>query len=63
MVVERIDCTYYGTMSGLYRLKCRVDYRYCCRMSYVYYISCREYIVLILVDWVVCTDCGWESRL
>ena len=63
MMIERVDCIYYDTMSGLYRLNCRVDYTYCCRMSYVYYISCREYIVLILVDWVVCTDCGWESRL
>ena len=63
MVVERVDCTYYGTMSGLYRLKCRVDYTYYFRMRFIYYLSCREYIVLILVDCVVCRDCGWESRL
>ena len=53
---QRVDYIYIDTMSGVYRLCCRVDYKYYCRMKRVYLLNCREYIVHIMVQWLVLKD-------
>ena len=59
---QRVECTY-GRMHSVYRLWGRVDHTYYSRISYVYRLQCRDYTVNIMVEFILNTDCGLESRL